>query len=71
MSSEGTSAIPRYGLQKYLIKRTEFFTLTRILLQFHEMLQLKGACSNSPIYWQLLFYDIYVANSSCDSLRYH
>ena len=37
-------------LLQYLIKPTEFLTVTHILLQFHEMLQSKDACSNSPIY---------------------
>ena len=32
------------------------------------MLQPNGACSNSSIYSQLIFYDICVAGSSCDSL---
>ena len=49
ISSEGISAIPRYGLWKYLMKRIEFLNLTHILLQFHEMLHSKGVCSNSPI----------------------
>ena len=50
--------MPRYRSNKYVIKPTKFLTLAHILLQFHEMLQSKGACSNSPIYWRLLFYDI-------------
>ena len=58
--------MPRYRSNKYVIKPTKFLTLAHILLQFHEILQSKGACSNSPIYWRLFFYDIYVANSSCD-----
>ena len=35
------------------------------------MLQSKSACSNSGIYLRLLFYDVYVANNSWDSLRCH
>ena len=40
-------------------------------MQFRELLQSKRTRSRSPIYSQLLFYDIYVANSSRDSLRCH
>ena len=52
-------------------KPTDFLSLTHILLQFHEMLKSKSACKNSPIYSLFLFYYIYVANSLCNSLRFH
>ena len=64
-----TSAFPRYGSKKYLVKPTEFVSLTNLLLQFHEIFQWKCECSNSPIHLRLLFYDIYVGNSLCNGLR--
>ena len=47
--------MPRYGSYKYLMKPTEFLTPSHSLLQFHEILQSKGAYSNSSIYSRFIF----------------
>ena len=61
-----TSALNNLGgltlcSKKYVIKPTRVFSSDLYFIAIScEMLRSKGACSNSPIYSRLYFYDIYV-----------